>query len=68
MSDAMRVGVRTGGGLLVCAILLIPLLMPAPVAALPAGFQEYYVLGYEEHIYNMFERVDLSLIHISEPT
>jgi uncharacterized repeat protein (TIGR01451 family)/uncharacterized repeat protein (TIGR02543 family) len=39
-------------------ILLLPLLAPTPAAALPAGFQEYYVLGSEEQIYNMFDVID----------
>jgi len=33
---------------------IISLLLPTIVAAQPTGYQEYYVLGYEEHIYRAF--------------
>jgi len=43
-----------------CAFLaaLISLFISVPIAAaLPTGYQEYYVLGYEEHIWRAFEGI-----------
>jgi uncharacterized repeat protein (TIGR01451 family) len=45
---------RLWGLSLLCLIVLLSLLIPAPASAQPTGFQEYYVLGYEEHIWQAF--------------
>jgi uncharacterized repeat protein (TIGR01451 family) len=47
------IGLFVGG-----MLFLSPFLQVAPAYALPAGFQEYYVLGNEEQIYNMFDDID----------
>jgi hypothetical protein len=38
----------------VCAVLWLLCVTPTPAAAQPTGYQEYYVLGYEEHIWRAF--------------
>ena len=49
--------------ILVFVIVLLSFVAPTPAAALPPGFQEYYVLGHEEHIYRMYASIwPLSLI------
>jgi uncharacterized repeat protein (TIGR01451 family) len=37
-----------------CLVGLLVLLLPTMVAAQPTGYQEYYVLGYEEHIWDVY--------------
>lgn len=46
------------GAILAVLLFLLPLIQAAPARALPAGFQEYYVLGNEEQIYKMFDEID----------
>ena len=43
-----------------CLILLLSLLTPTPAAALPAGFQEYLVMGDEYQIHRMFNALRTS--------
>ena len=40
--------------LFVYVAILLLIFTPAPAAAQPTGYQEYYVLGYEEHIWRAF--------------
>jgi len=40
--------------LFVYVTVLLSLLIPAPAYAQPTGYQEYYVLGYEEHAWRAF--------------
>ncbi|MDY7077395.1 MAG: hypothetical protein SXV54_10780, partial [Chloroflexota bacterium] len=37
-----------------CIAVLLSFFIPAPAAAQPTGYQEYYVLGYEEHVWRAF--------------
>ena len=39
-------------------LILVALLMPTPAAAQPTGYQEYYVLGYEEHVWRAFLEIN----------
>jgi hypothetical protein len=43
---------------LVCVAALLSSLIPAPVYAQPTGYQEYYVLGYEEHVWRAFLEIN----------
>jgi len=43
--------------LAVCIAGLLLFFVSPPVHALPAGFQEYYVLGYEEHVWRAFDAI-----------
>jgi len=43
---------------LVCMVVLLSLLIPTPANAQPAGYQEYYVLGYEEHVWRAFVAIN----------
>jgi len=41
----------------VCGAILILFSITTPVFALPTGYQEYYVLGYEEHVWRAFRAI-----------
>jgi len=41
----------------VCVAILILFSITIPVFALPTGYQEYYVLGYEEHVWRAFRAI-----------
>jgi len=41
----------------VCAVLWLLCIVPTPAAAQPTGYQEYYVLGYEEHVWRTFRAI-----------
>ncbi|MEA3340168.1 MAG: hypothetical protein U9R15_09395, partial [Chloroflexota bacterium] len=43
---------------LVCIAVLLSLLAPVPARAQPTGYQEYYVLGYEEHVWRAFVAIN----------
>jgi len=43
--------------LFVCTAVLLLFFVPAPAAAQPTGYQEYYVLGYEEHVWRAFRAI-----------
>ena len=42
---------------MVCLTVLLSLLTPHVAAALPSGYQEYFVLGSEEHAWRMFDSI-----------
>jgi len=46
---------------------LLSLLSPIPAAAQPTGYQEYYVLGYEEHIWLAFDAIYEGDIDVDRP-
>jgi len=43
---------------LVCIAALLSFLIPVPAHAQPTGYQEYYVLGYEEHVWRAFLEIN----------
>ncbi len=42
----------------VCVLVLVSLLTTVPAVAQPTGYQEYYVLGYEEHVWRAFLEIN----------